>query len=124
VLGEHTFPNHEGHERQNELILEEVVEAITSLPKGKAPSHDGLPTEFFQENVEETAPTFLLAFRTMLSLGLTSDFINERMITLISKFVDHSKLGKLATYHSSWRYLQNTRQNPSAKDPGSSTLCD
>jgi hypothetical protein len=27
-----------------ELTLEEVVEAITSLPKGKAPSHDDMPT--------------------------------------------------------------------------------
>lgn len=124
MLGDRTLPNHEGHERQNELILEEVIEAITSLLKGKAPSHDGLPTEFFQENVEETAPMFLPAFQTMISLVLTSDFINKGMITLIPKFKDHSKLGKLATYHFSWRYLQNTRQNPSTKDLGSSTLCD
>jgi hypothetical protein len=41
--------------------LEEVAKAITSLAKGKALGHDGLPTEFFQENVEETAPTLLLA---------------------------------------------------------------
>jgi hypothetical protein len=34
------------------LSLEEVVEAITSLPKGKAHGHDGLLTEFFQNNVE------------------------------------------------------------------------
>jgi len=27
-----------------ELTLEEVVETITSLPKSKARSHDGLPT--------------------------------------------------------------------------------
>jgi len=39
-----------------------VVEAITSLPKGKTPSHDGLPTEFFQENMEEIAPMLFLAF--------------------------------------------------------------
>jgi hypothetical protein len=43
--------------------------------------------------VEEIAPTFLLAFQAMLSLGLTSDFINKGMITLISKSEDHSKLG-------------------------------
>jgi mannosylglycoprotein endo-beta-mannosidase len=76
-----------------ELMLKEVIEAITSLPKGKAPCHDGLLTKNFQENVEETAPTFLLAFRAMLSLGMTSDFINKRMITLIPKSEDHSKLG-------------------------------
>jgi hypothetical protein len=73
--------------------LEEVVEAITSLPKGKTPSHNGLPTEFFQENVEEIAPTLLLTFRAMFSLGLTSDFINKGMITLILKSRNHSKLG-------------------------------
>jgi hypothetical protein len=80
-------------EMTQELTLEEVVEAITSLPKGKAPSHDGLPTKFFQENVEEIPPMLLLAFQTMLSLGLTLDFINKRMITLIPKYGDHSKLG-------------------------------
>jgi len=73
--------------------LEEVVEAITSLPKGKTLGHNGLLTNFFQENMEEITPTFLLAFRAMLSLGLTSDFINKGMITLIPKFGDHFKLG-------------------------------
>jgi len=77
----------------HELTLEEVVEAITSLPKGKAPGHNNLLMEFFQENLEVIAPTFLLAFRAILSLGLTSNFINKEMITLILKFKDHSKLG-------------------------------
>jgi hypothetical protein len=31
-------------EMTQELTLEEVVETITSLPKGKARSHDDLPT--------------------------------------------------------------------------------
>jgi hypothetical protein len=70
-----------------------VVEAITSLPKGKTPSHDNLSTKFFQENVEEIAHMLFLAFQGMLSLGLTSNFINKGMITLILKFGDHSKLG-------------------------------
>jgi hypothetical protein len=30
-----------------DLTLKEIVEAITSLPKGKVPKHDGIPTEFF-----------------------------------------------------------------------------
>lgn len=38
------------------LTLEEVIEAIIFLPKGKAPRHDGIPTEFFQEYVKEVAP--------------------------------------------------------------------
>jgi hypothetical protein len=48
--------------------------------------------KFFQKNMEETAPTFL-AFRAMLSLGLTSAFFNKGTITLIPKSGDHSKLG-------------------------------
>jgi hypothetical protein len=80
-------------EMTQELTLEEVVEAITSLPKGKTLSHDSLLIEFFQKNVKKIAPTLLLAFRTMFSLRLTSDFINKRMITLIPKYGDHSKLG-------------------------------
>jgi len=75
-----------------ELTLEEVVEAITSLLKSKTPSHDSLPIKFFQENVEEIAPTLLLDFRAMFSLGLTLDFINKGMITLILKSGNHSKL--------------------------------
>jgi len=30
-----------------DLTLKEIVEAITSLPKGKVPKHDGIPTKFF-----------------------------------------------------------------------------
>jgi hypothetical protein len=30
-----------------DFTLKEIVEAITSLPKGKAPRHDGILTEFF-----------------------------------------------------------------------------
>jgi hypothetical protein len=86
--------------------LEEVVEAITSLPKGKAPGHNGLPIEFFQENIEEIALTIFLAFRAMLSLGLTSDFISKGMITLISK--SGNQFRELETHHSPWKYLQNT----------------
>jgi len=80
-------------EMTQELTFEEVVEAITSLLKGKALGHDSLLTNFFQKNVEEIAPMLFLAFRTMPSLGLTSNIINKGMITLIPKSGDHSKLG-------------------------------
>jgi hypothetical protein len=49
------------------LSLAKITEAITSLPKSKAPRHDGIPTEFFQEYVNEVAPTLLLAFKAMLA---------------------------------------------------------
>jgi hypothetical protein len=91
-----------------ELTLEEVVEVITSLTKGKAPGHDILSTKFFQDNMEEIAPTILLTFRAMFSLGLTSDFINKRMITLILKSGDHFQVRESGTRQSPWKYLQNT----------------
>jgi hypothetical protein len=75
------------------LSLAEIKEAITSLAKGKAPRHDGIPIKFFQEYVNEVAPMLLLAFKAMLTRGLTSNFINKGMITLIMKSGDHSKLG-------------------------------
>jgi hypothetical protein len=75
------------------LSLAETMEAITSLPKGKALGHDGIPTKFFQEYVNEVAPVLLLAFKAMLAWGLTSEYINKGMITLIPKSGDHSKLG-------------------------------
>ncbi len=75
------------------LSLAKITEAITSLPKGKAPGHDGIPIEFFQEYVNEVAPTLLLTFKAMLARGLTSEYINKGMITLIPKLGDHSKLG-------------------------------
>lgn len=93
------------------LTLEEVTKAITSLPKGKALGHDGIPTEFFQEYLKEVAPTFLLAFKAMLALGLTSDFINKGMITLISKSRDHSKLKNwrpITVFDSIYKILAKT----------------
>jgi hypothetical protein len=74
------------------LTLKEITEAITSLPKGKALGHDGIPTKFFQECVEEVVPMLLLAFKAMLAQGRTSDHINKGTITLIPKSGDHSKL--------------------------------
>jgi hypothetical protein len=63
------------------------------LPKGKAPGHDGIPIEFFQIYVNGVAPTLLVAFKAMLARGLTWEYINKGMITLIPKSEDHSKLG-------------------------------
>jgi hypothetical protein len=73
--------------------MAEITKAITSLPKSKAPGHDGIPTKLFQEYVNEVAPTLILAFKAMLVRGLTSEYINKGMITLIPKSGDHSKLG-------------------------------
>jgi hypothetical protein len=43
-------------EMTQELTLEEVVEATTSLPKGKALGHDGLPTKYFSKKCGKNRP--------------------------------------------------------------------
>jgi len=75
-----------------ELSLKDISEAIKALPKGKAPGHDGIPIEFFQEFESEIAPTLLLAYSAMLRTGTTSTFINKGTITLIPKSGDRAKL--------------------------------
>jgi hypothetical protein len=40
------------------LSLGKIMEAITLLFKSKDPGHDGIPTEFFQEYVNEVAPHY------------------------------------------------------------------
>jgi hypothetical protein len=74
------------------LTLSEIHTSINALPKGKAPGNDGLPMEFFNECVEETAPILFQAFTTMLCTGRTSASINKGLITLIPKVGDRAKL--------------------------------
>jgi hypothetical protein len=75
-----------------ELILKKVQDAISAMPKRKTPRCDGIPTEFFQEFINELSPTLLQAFSTMLRNGETSKLINKGLITLIPKSGDHAKL--------------------------------
>jgi len=42
-----------------DLTLKEVQDAILAMPKGKAPGWDDIPTEFYQEFVNEISPTLL-----------------------------------------------------------------
>jgi len=74
------------------LSLEEVCNVIKALSKGKAPSHDGIPMEFFHKFEQKIAPDLLQAFTEMLSEGATSPFINKGIITLIPKSGDRAKL--------------------------------
>jgi hypothetical protein len=75
-----------------DFSLKDITEAIRALPKGKAPGHDDIPIEFFQEFEAEIAPTLFLAYTTMLRSGTTSTFINKGIITLIPKSGDKAKL--------------------------------
>ncbi len=74
------------------LSMDEVVKAIRAFPKGKAPSHDGIPMEFFHECEQEIASDLHQAFTTMLNEGETFEFINKGIITLIPKSGDHAHL--------------------------------
>jgi len=78
------------------LTVQDIVDAIKALPKGKAPGHDGIPMEFFHEYADEVALTLLQAFTAMFSSRATSAYINKGLITLIPKTGDRTKL-------SNWR---------------------
>ncbi len=78
------------------FTLKEIHDAICALPKSKAPGHDGVPMEFFQECANEVALMLLKAFTAMLNSDEASAYINKGLITLIPKSGDHSRL-------SNWR---------------------
>jgi hypothetical protein len=79
-----------------DLSLKDILDAISSLPKGKVLGCDGIPTKFFQECAREIAPTLIKAFTNMFNLRETSTQIKKGIITLIPKSREHSKL-------SNWR---------------------
>ncbi len=85
--------NSDNDELTKNMTLKEIKEAIASMPKGKAPGIDGIPTEFFQDLVEEISPTLLQAFSAMLRRGETSEWTNKGLIILIPKSDNHAKIG-------------------------------
>jgi hypothetical protein len=102
-----------------ELSLEDIVGAIRALPKGKAPGHDGIPIEFFQEFELKIAPTLRLAFAAMLRTGATSTFINKGSITLIPKYGDRAKLNNwrpITLLGSVYKILAKTLANRLRKE--------
>jgi len=74
------------------LMVQDNLDAIKALPKGKAPGHDDIPMEFFHEYTDEVARTLLQAFTAMLNSEATSAYINKGLITLIPKTGDRVKL--------------------------------
>jgi len=75
-----------------DLSFKDVTDAIKALPKGKAPGHNGVPMEFFQEFKKEVAPMLLHAFSAMFRVSTTSAHINKGLITLIPKSRDRARL--------------------------------
>jgi hypothetical protein len=47
-------------------LVEEIKTTISAMPKGKTFGKDGFPTQFFQENLEQVAPTLLETYKAML----------------------------------------------------------
>jgi len=78
------------HKLTQEIALEELKTAVVSLSCGKALGHDGLPTKFFQETVEEITLELLAAYQAMLQLGQLSNKFNQGWIVLIPKSGDPS----------------------------------
>ncbi len=85
--------NETNKELIQELTLKEIQDAISAMPKEKAPRCDDIPTEFIQEFTNEVSPTLLEAFSEMLRSGETSELINKGLITLIPKSGDHARIG-------------------------------
>jgi len=75
-----------------DLSFKDVTDAIKALPKGKAPGHNEVPMEFFQEFKKEVASMLLHAFSAMFKVSATSAHINKGLITLIPKSEDRARL--------------------------------
>lgn len=56
-----------------------------SLPSGKTPGLDGIPTEFYKRFVEDLAPELLKTFNSAIDMGQLPLSMTESVITLILK---------------------------------------
>jgi hypothetical protein len=94
-----------------DLLIKDILDAIKVLPKGKAPGHDGISMEFYQELANEVVPILLSAFTTMLNVRSTSAYINKGLITLIPKSGDRARLGNwrpITLLSSTYKILART----------------
>lgn len=84
----------EQNQKLNEKFsLEEVTQAINQLPSGKAPSPDGIPTEFFKKCWHILRQDLVEALEFARRSGNFLKEINNMFIVLISKKEKTSKLG-------------------------------
>ncbi len=65
------------------ISVEELMDAIKSLPNGKTPGTDGLPCEFYKTFAEQLAPELLKTFTTAREEGELPPSVMEVVITLI-----------------------------------------
>jgi len=90
------------------LTLEEVVEAITSLPKGKAPSHDDLPIKFFKKKHGRNRPHTFPSLLSNVLIGIDLRLHQQRDDHLDPEIWRPFQVRELEIHHSPWKYLQNT----------------
>jgi hypothetical protein len=103
-----------------DLLIKDILDAIKVLPKGKAPGHDGISMEFYQELVNEVVPILLSAFMTMLNVRSTSAYINKGLITLIPKSGDRARLGNwrpITLLSSTYKSQNSSREDPTGTHP-------
>ncbi len=67
------------------ITLEEVNKTIQSLPMGKTPGTDGIPSEFYKQFSEDLGPEMLKTFRSAIDMGKLPPSMTESIITLILK---------------------------------------
>uniref|UniRef100_A0A803K361 Reverse transcriptase domain-containing protein n=1 Tax=Xenopus tropicalis TaxID=8364 RepID=A0A803K361_XENTR len=72
-------------ELDRDISPEEVTEAINSLPGGKAPGPDGLPSEWYKQHLEFIAPKLCSLYNEVTPDSLLPDSCYEAHITLIPK---------------------------------------
>jgi len=74
------------------ITLEEVKEVFMALPQGKAPYIDGIPTKFFQENLDATSKDIWKAITKMLDSESMPTRLNINLIILIPKIENCSQI--------------------------------
>lgn len=74
------------------IILDEAGSAIDSLPLLKAPSPDGLSSEFYKRYIRHIVPLLWRVFVQSYTMNSLSPSFRKRHIGLIAKSVDICKL--------------------------------
>lgn len=67
------------------LSVEEIKESIRCLAPNKTPALDGLPNEFFKENLDLISPLLLLVWQESTSYGVLPVSVNTGALKLIHK---------------------------------------
>ena len=67
------------------LVLQEIVDAISSMQSNKAPGPDGYPTEFFKKFSSKLAPLLLAVYSESIERGTLPPTLTQASISLLLK---------------------------------------